>query len=654
MVCVAGLEAFAQASAQTPVQTPAQSPVENAAATRITAVTAPADAARVVQFLDQTIAWYQQFGVQEQLVSSANDDVYVSADRQMANEVVRLAFQYARAQAESARPAAVSPQPAPELGAEPSTYQALMRQEVEAQKDENQVVSEVGDLQKKIATASRKQKQALEAQLAETQAEVDLAKARVDAIQDMTRFLSGASTGAAGLSAQIDALESTLPPNLRDATRGGSANENVSGGTSVSPQQQATRGTSTAAITNAAGSGLWERASNLFGIWGKLRSISAALQQTQELARSAQDIRNPLVTDLRELTQRGDQLAHQADVANTSTLEQEKQQLDVVTRQFKQLTGSATPLAQAGLLLDLYQKNLANWRASVVSEFRTQSRGFAARLIFLGAIIALVLGASELWRRAIRRYVRDTRRRWQLHWVRKFVVWGAIAAIVTLSLVSQIASMATFAGLITAGVAVSLQNVIQSIVGYFFLIGKYGIRTGDRVMIGGVSGKVIDVGLVRIHLMEMGGAGADTPTGRVVAFSNSIVFQATPGVFKQIPGTSFAWHEIALTLPAGMNFSTAREQLMSAVETGLADFKDEIAKQHSAIEVAFEAGPETGLHPTVQLKFTSAGLEALVRYPVALHRAMEIDERVTRAILSDFDVSHTGNPALQLKTATTD
>src|SRR6185437_15154259 len=340
MVCVAGLEAFAQASAQTPVQTPAQSPVENAAATRITAVTAPADAARVVQFLDQTIAWYQQFGVQEQLVSSANDDVYVSADRQMANEVVRLAFQYARAQAESARPAAVSPQPAPQLGAEPSTYQALMRQEVEAQKDENQVVSEVGDLQKKIATASRKQKQALEAQLAETQAEVDLAKARVDAIQDMTRFLSGASTGAAGLSAQIDALESTLPPNLRDATRGGSANENVSGGTSVSPQQQATRGTSTAAITNAAGSGLWERASNLFGIWGKLRSISAALQQTQELARSAQDIRNPLVTDLRELTQRGDQLAHQADVANTSTLEQEKQQLDVVTRQFKQLTGS--------------------------------------------------------------------------------------------------------------------------------------------------------------------------------------------------------------------------------------------------------------------------------------------------------------------------
>jgi small-conductance mechanosensitive channel len=377
------------------------------------------------------------------------------------------------------------------------------------------------------------------------------------------------------------------------------------------------------------------------------------VQQTQELARNAQDIRNPLVADLRELTQRGDALAHQADTANTATLMQERQQLEAVTQQFKELTGSAIPLAQAGILLGLYQKNLANWHASVVSEFWTQSRGFAARLIFLGVIIALVLGASEMWRRAVYKYVRDARRRWQLHWVRKVVVWGAIATIVTFSLVSQIGSMATFAGLITAGVAVSLQNVIQSIVGYFFLIGKYGIRAGDRVMIGGVSGEVVDVGLVRIHLMEMGGAGADTPTGRVVAFSNSIVFQATPGLFKQIPGTSFAWHEITLTLPADTNFSTARERLMKAVEAGLADFKDEIAKQHSALEDALEGSPGAGLHPTVQLHFTMSGLEALVRYPVALRQAMEIDERVTRAILTDVDLTHAGSPAIRLNTATT-
>lgn len=656
-LCIAGADAFAQTAlqpaAQKPAQTPVQPPAKIAAPALTTGIAAPADAAHVVEFLDQTIAWYRQFGAPQGFVSDAKDDVYINADRQLASEVVRLAFQFARTQAEAAQATTTSALQALGKGAALSAYQRLMQQEAEAQNDEKQVVGEVDDLQKTIATASGQQKETLEAQLAETRAEVDLAKARVDAIRTMTRFMGGANTGATGLGPQIDALESTLPPDLRETVGTGSANGSSSGGMMLQgSQQQAAPATAPGVAANAAtGTGLWESAMSLFSTWGKLRSIDTAVEQTQELARSAQDVRDPQLAGLRDLTLRGDALAHQADSANTATLRQERQQLDAVTQQFKQLTASAIPLAQAGILLGLYQKNLASWHAGVVSEAWAQSEGFAARLIVLGLIIALVLTASELWRRAIYKYVRDARRRWQLHWVRKFVVWGAIAAIVTFSLVNEIGSLATFAGLITAGVAVSLQNVIQSVVGYFFLIGKYGIRAGDRVMIGGVPGEVIEVGLVRIHLMEMGGASADTPTGRVVAFSNSIVFSATPGLFKQIPGTSFAWHEINLTLPAGTNFSTARARLMTAVESGLADFKDEIAKQHSAIEHAFEGSPGSGLRPTVQLQFTSSGLEAVVRYPVALRHAMEIDERVTHAILTDSDLSHAGSPAIRLETA---
>ena len=66
-----------------------------------------------------------------------------------------------------------------------------------------------------------------------------------------------------------------------------------------------------------------------------------------------------------------------------------------------------------------------------------------------------------------------------------------IVAIVGLSFVTEISSFATFAGLITAGVAVAMQSVLVSIVGYFFLIGKYGIRVGDRVQIGNVIGEVM-------------------------------------------------------------------------------------------------------------------------------------------------------------------
>jgi len=46
-----------------------------------------------------------------------------------------------------------------------------------------------------------------------------------------------------------------------------------------------------------------------------------------------------------------------------------------------------------------------------------------------------------------------------------------VAIIVATAFASELGAITTFAGLLTAGVAVSLQNVILSVAGYFFLIG---------------------------------------------------------------------------------------------------------------------------------------------------------------------------------------
>src|SRR5262249_20283861 len=150
---------------------------------------------------------------------------------------------------------------------------------------------------------------------------------------------------------------------------------------------------------------------------------------------------------------------------------------------------------------------------------------------------------------------------------------------------TEIGSLATFAGLITAGIAVALQNVILAIAGYFFLVGKYGVRVGDRVQISGVTGNVIDIGMVRLHLMELGGSGMDPqPTGRVVVFSNSIVFQPTASFFKQIPGTNFGWHEVKLTLAPDSNYAVAEKRLLSAVEKVYAQYQDKMVQQHRLME----------------------------------------------------------------------
>src|SRR3984893_17948730 len=191
---------------------------------------------------------------------------------------------------------------------------------------------------------------------------------------------------------------------------------------------------------------------------------------------------------------------------------------------------------------------------------------------------AVVFAGGEVWRRAVLRYAHEPRRRNQLLMVRKVTTWVLVAVIVGLTFVTELSSFATFAGLLTAGVAVAMQSVLVSIVGYFFLIGKYGIRVGDRVQIGTVTGEVIDLGLVRMHLMELSSQGPLGPTGRVVAFAKSIVFQASGGLFKQPPGLTLAWHETTVSLPAGCDDAAVKDELLAAVSNVVKDYHEDIVR----------------------------------------------------------------------------
>jgi hypothetical protein len=155
--------------------------------------------------------------------------------------------------------------------------------------------------------------------------------------------------------------------------------------------------------------------------------------------------------------------------------------------------------------------------------------------------------------------------------------------------------------------------------------------------------------------MELAGgpsaAGAARPTGRIVVFSNSVLFQPA-GFFKQVPGTDYGWHEVALTLAPDSNLSVAESRLMGAVNGVFAGYKDSIERQHAAARRTGVFGA-TPPHPEGRLRFADAGLEFAVRYPVELTRAPETDDAITRALLAAIDqeprlkLVATGTPKIQ-------
>jgi hypothetical protein len=134
--------------------------------------------------------------------------------------------------------------------------------------------------------------------------------------------------------------------------------------------------------------------------------------------------------------------------------------------------------------------------------------------------------------------------------------------------------------------------------------------------------------------MELGGPSDSQPSGRVVAFSNSIVFQATAGVFKQIPGTDFVWHELKLTLAADTDYHAAKERITEAVDSALSKYKENIEGQRRQLERNLNSVSAAELQPKIRLHYAGSGIEVTVRFPVELAKAAEIDDHLMRELLA--------------------
>ncbi|MDE2305681.1 MAG: mechanosensitive ion channel [Gammaproteobacteria bacterium] len=581
------------------------------------ALPAPMDAEQLLAMLDRAIRWYRTQQADRSLASRPSDWLIVSQNARTARLILAQAFEIARA---DARLLAKTPGSAEPSGQSLAPNARLVQFSRKLAADRSSIDAEMAASRQDLARAHGRARTALQAKLSELQGERDLADARISIIDAMLEFADGkgsADASAGSLKAQIDAMALAL--GGADGAKG-----------AAPPLEPATAVTVPAA--GAGTGGLWQLAHEVWNLADRRDKIAAEERAAAALQDSFAADRAPLISHVRAMAARGDALAAAADSADASTLVQMRPQLDALAGQFREMSGLLVPFGRLNVLLDQYRGNVRSWHDAVGRQYREALTSLAIRSAILLTVLVGVFIAAEFWKRAVYRYSHDARRRYQLLLVRSIVSWALVLLIVGLAFANEIGSVATLAGLITAGLAVAMQSVLVSIVGYFFLIGKYGIRVGDRVQIGEVTGEVIDLGLVRMHLMELGGRTRPGPTGRVVAFANSVVFQVSSGLFKQIPGVELNWHEVKLTLPTGSDPVVLKARLLAAANAALGEYRADIDRQAARIEEATASRSGGRTEPQVQLQFGANAVDALVRYPVYVPHAAEIDERVSKEI----------------------
>jgi small-conductance mechanosensitive channel len=609
---------------------------------------APAELGRdaVLNHLNAVITWYRDATTKVQAAGLPSDAIYQDNAQGIGEEAVRLAFQSARAEAalisENKNHGGSSAAPSDQTGQPQNLSQTAAR--VAAETEDTQ--TKLDAVNKQLATATRSKKQDLLTQRDALQGQLTLDKAMEDSIQKMETFVETATeSGGKGLEGSINELAKSVPEIL--GVQPVQLEKNQPEKKTTTPVKPTTSQTA-----SSEPSGLIGQSLALFGQMSSMHEIDQMLDETASLRDTAERLRKPLRDNLTATIQRGRDLANPPTPpanpsaqqapgpAKTQQPESTTKEYQDLTNQFKQLAAATLPLSQEIVVIDEGRSNFLAWRRSIARESGRAFRALAMRVLGIGLALGGVVVLSEIWRRLTFRYVKDPRRRRQFLLIRRVVTGFLTGVVLIMGFVSEFSSLATFAGFVTAGIAVGLQAVLLSVAAYFFVVGRYGIRVGDRISVAGVTGDVIDIGLVRLYLMELAGTGIDLyPTGRVIVFSNSVLFQAGTPLFKQIPGTEYAWHEVAVSLGPESNYKLVQEKLFAAVHSVYEQYRAGLESQLGNIEQRIEVQLKAPI-PEAKLQFADAGLEFVVRYPVDIRKATEIDDKTTRAVLDAFEHEH--------------
>ena len=231
----------------------------------------------------------------------------------------------------------------------------------------------------------------------------------------------------------------------------------------------------------------------------------------------------------------------------------------------------------------------------------------------------------------VRRRTEDVRLRYQ--W-RKGTTYAAVvlgAFVLFRVWFEGFGNLATFFGLLSAGVAIALKDPLVNSVAWLFIVGKRPFAAGDRVAIGAFSGDVIDQSLFQFTLLETGtNTGAGQSTGRIIHLPNGRVF--TEPVINHTQGFPYVWNELAVLVTFESDWRRAKAHLLE-----IANRHDEDLSEDAARQVRLAARDYmifySKLTPTVYTSVKNSGIELTIRYIVEPRRRRGSEQALWEDIL---------------------
>lgn len=252
--------------------------------------------------------------------------------------------------------------------------------------------------------------------------------------------------------------------------------------------------------------------------------------------------------------------------------------------------------------------------------------------LILGILTTLVLWATyRLSTTAIRKYM--TPRAQKPENVQQFLlVWryAWLGVTVTLGLMAFSGSItglgisAAFLGMILGW---SLQAPVTGIAAWLMIILKRPFRIGDRVIISGIIGDVVDIDLTHVLLNQVGGTvGGEEKSGRAVLIPNATLFSQViynytlPGLEqaedKKETATSYILDEVIVMITFESDLAEAEQMLIAAAK-----------------EVTQDIITDLGEEPFIRAEIFEHGVRIRLRYNTLPKERQRISSDIVRIVI---------------------
>ena len=244
-------------------------------------------------------------------------------------------------------------------------------------------------------------------------------------------------------------------------------------------------------------------------------------------------------------------------------------------------------------------------------------------------LVLLVIGFIQFLRRLIRKNLPNSKVKYRSQKGIE-VIGYLILIILTLSyFTGNIKDFTLAIGLLSAGVAITLQELILSIAGslYIFFVKVY--KPGDRIEINGIKGDVIDIDSIYTTIMEIGEwVSSDNYSGRIVKLSNAFVFKGP--IYNYSMDFPFIWDEFNLPIRYGSDIELAKNIVIKVATENLSEYvANSIAKWKDVVDRYYIE--DAKVEPTLAITMTDNWIQFNLRYIVDYKK-----RRVTKHILSEL------------------